>query len=122
MKRLLLATIILLLFTQVVIAQDNREILRLGRGTANALDWRPDGEVLAVGSGTGVWLYDEDFQTLAHLEDADTGYVQTVKWSPQGDRLASANDTGTLQIWEITDDGTEGSEPLIINNAGDYVV
>ena len=27
----------------------DREILRLGRGTANALDWHPDGDILAVG-------------------------------------------------------------------------
>jgi WD40 repeat protein len=98
----------------------DREILRLGRGTANALDWRPDGEVLAVGSGTGIWLYDENFQTLAHLEDEQTGNVQTVKWSADGDRLAAANDVGTLQIWSVADNNSAEVE-ILLNQVGTSV-
>jgi hypothetical protein len=75
----------LLIFPCNIVAQDNdtREILRLGRGTANSLDWRPDGKVLAVGSGTGIWLYDEKFETLGHW-DNDGVVINKVRWSPDG--------------------------------------
>jgi len=91
------------------IAQENREILRLGRGTASALDWRPDGEVLAVGGGTGIWLYDENFEVLAHLY-ANVGNFTNVRWSPDGSRLAAltGSSESILQMWRISNDALNG--------------
>jgi WD40 repeat protein len=91
-----------LLFTPAITtAQQNHEILRLGRGTAKMLDWRPDGEVLAVASSTGVWLLDADLNVTAHLFDQP---VTTLAWSPDGEKLATSTiieQSCTLQIWDV---------------------
>lgn len=39
------------------------QLARLGRGTAHAVAWSPDGKTLAVGGSLGVWLYD-----MTHLD------------------------------------------------------
>jgi hypothetical protein len=54
-------------------AQDSQqneynEVLRLGRGTANDIAWRPDGQSLVVGGSLGVWFYDNDFNEIGYLE------------------------------------------------------
>ncbi len=100
---LLLCALVLsfLLFLPSTFAQENREILRLGRGTANALDWRPDGEVLAVGGSTGLWLLDADLSVTAHLSDES---VTALAWSPDGEKLATSTiieQSCTLQIWDV---------------------
>lgn len=99
-------------------AQASREILRLGRGTANALDWRTDGKVLAVGSATGIWLYDENFEPLAYFEGSS---VSPVRWSPSGDRLAFADDTG-VHIWSIAEDGKSGNVLLSMDGSDVFTI
>jgi WD40 repeat protein len=92
---------ILFSIPSTITAQQNREILRLGRGTANALDWRPDGEVLAVASSTGVWLLDADLNVITHLSDES---VTTLAWSPDGEKLATSTiieQFCALQIWDV---------------------
>ena len=100
----------LCLFPASTLAQSSREILRLGRGTANALDWRPDGKVLAVGGGTGIWLYDEQFTTLAHFDGSS---ISAVRWNPDGSKLLVANDT-EAQIRSISEDGKSGAAMLSV--------
>lgn len=96
-----LALSFLLFALPPTIAQQNREILRLGRGTANALDWRPDGEILAVASSTGVWLLDADLNVTDHLAgDA----ITALAWSPDGKKLATSTiieQFCALQIWDV---------------------
>lgn len=80
------------------------ESLQLGRGTANALDWRPDGKVLAIGSGTGIWLFDDNFQLIARLGD---DVVQVVSWNSDGSLLATVSqdlDECWLRVWEVSED------------------
>ena len=60
------------------------------RGWATAIAWSPDGETIAVGSSTGVWLFDNDF--------IESGYVATpefegfppdsLDWNAAGDMIA----------------------------------
>jgi WD40 repeat protein len=82
-------------------ADSPREILRLGRGIAKALDWRPDSKVLAVGSATGIWLLDESLNIIDHQTPIES--VVDVAWSPDGHQIALTGTTGRechTQIWD----------------------
>jgi WD40 repeat protein len=86
-------------------ATSDRAVMRLGRGRATSLAWRPDGEVLAVGTGIGVVLLDGNFQELGRLEDA-TGYVLGITWSHDGTHLAVSSrdlDRCWMRVWAISD-------------------
>jgi len=78
------------------------QVMALGRGTASALDWHPDGEVLAVGARTGVWLYDESLDDLIHFDALD--WIINLSWSSTGDMLATLDNEGILNIWAVTFD------------------
>jgi WD40 repeat protein len=73
-------------------------ITSLGRGSANAIAWSPDGVTLAVGTSFGVDLYDaETYELTAAF---DTGKpVNTLAYSPDGTRLAVGVD-GSVQVWD----------------------
>ncbi|MDX2138472.1 MAG: WD40 repeat domain-containing protein [Chloroflexota bacterium] len=102
MRRLLIIGLILVIAIQLHAQTEvtPREVLRLGRGEAEALDWHPSANILAVASSTGVWLYDAHLADLAYL--AETGAVQRLAWSPDGDRLATYHPDGTLRVWSVT--------------------
>lgn len=76
------------------------QVMQLGHGTADALDWHPSGDVLAVGGQRGLWLYDERLADLAHFEEV--GEITRLVWSPTGNLLATSGQDGILQIWEVT--------------------
>lgn len=114
MFRLVSLIILLMLLRPAAAQEEVYEVLRLGRGTANALAWRPDGEVLAVGSGTGVWLYDEQFNTLGHLEN-QLPINSKLVWNSDGTLLAAVGGgsnwqigPGSLQIWRVDQQAAQG--------------
>ncbi len=78
------------------------QLAQLGNGTAEALDWHPTEDFLAVGGSLGLRLYDRDLNELAHLPEISKIYRLT--WSPDGTLLATVTSSGTLQIWDVTPD------------------
>ncbi|MCY3780379.1 MAG: hypothetical protein OXG78_08740 [Chloroflexi bacterium] len=66
------------------------------RGIATAIDWNPDGETIAIGSITGVWLFDNEFNELGHVEfknveQSKTDFVGSplyLAWNATGNLLA----------------------------------
>src|SRR6185295_8112325 len=70
------------------------------QGSGNSVVFSHDGKRLAASSpqGTLVW----DLETGAAKQD-DAGHfgdLETLKFSPQGDLIASAAEDGTARIWE----------------------
>jgi WD40 repeat protein len=76
-----------------------RQVMQLGRGTANAIDWHHAGNILAVGGSLGIWLYDDRLADLAHFPDA--GSVRDISWSLNGDQLATADENNTIRLWTV---------------------
>ncbi len=76
------------------------EVLRLGRGTINALDWSADGEMLAVATSNGMWLLDADLQPLNKITSRS---IQSAAFSPDGTLLAFGSTGGDcrLIIWSL---------------------
>ncbi len=75
---------------------------RLGSGrTTGPITFSPDGTRLAVGSTSGVWIYDaKTYQALALLTGKHRGDVSSVAFSPDSTKLASTS-SDSIQLWDI---------------------
>ncbi|MEO1286651.1 MAG: WD40 repeat domain-containing protein [Chloroflexota bacterium] len=103
MKKLALFLIALLIFVPVQaqnISNTPQQVMQLGHGTAHAIEWHPTGDVLAVGSGHGVWLYDDELNIVAHFEIV--GNVRNLAWSLDGQSLATITNQSTLAVWAFS--------------------
>jgi len=69
---------------------------RLGKGTIREMQYSPDGKLLAVASGIGVWLYDVTTHQEAALLTEHTRTVDFLAFSPDGRTFASGDTDGTI--------------------------
>src|SRR6185437_2005428 len=80
----------------------------------NTVAWSPDGRYIASGSGytqhkrasfdttVQVWDRTRDQTTPPLIYRGHNDVVETVAWSPDGTRIASASDDFTVQVWEAS--------------------
>lgn len=66
-----------------------------------AIDWSPDGRLLALGTRNGsiVFLRATDGKTV-FTASGHKGLVTRVRWSPDGRRIATSSVDGTIKIWD----------------------
>ncbi len=76
-------------------------IARLGKGSIEEVAFSPDGSLLAVASGIGIWFYDAATSRELALLTGHSGSVESVSFSPDGSTLASGANDGTVKLWDV---------------------
>jgi len=100
-----------------LIALPSETIARFGRGGVSATATSPDGNLIAVASRIGVWLYEahtDNFLRLIAVEG--TGLLSVVTFSHDGTKLATGDWDGMTTVWDVAT-GTE----LVTFDKMDYV-
>ncbi len=73
---------------------------RLGKGSVKEVAYSPDGNRLAIASGTGIWLYDARTGKELYLLTDHKSSVLTVAFSPDGTAIASGSEDMTVILWD----------------------
>jgi WD40 repeat protein/tetratricopeptide (TPR) repeat protein len=91
---------------EVIISADKVDqvvpLAHWGRGTANEVVYSPDGQMVAVATSLGIYLYDSETLEEMRFIEAD-GWVRSVAFSPDGGTLASGSDAKKVQLWRAVD-------------------
>lgn len=99
-----LAILMLVLITGTFQVTGQEEAIELvntfGRGTVHQAVLSTDGERVVVAGSRGVWVYDSEFNDLAHIE---MGAVQRMAWSSDDLYLAVVTQDSHLTIWNMAD-------------------
>ena len=114
MKKTILYYIILLLipilFLSDGFAQDYTQWqlpegakMRVGKGKVNDVKFSLDGDLLAVATNIGVWLYDAHVGAEIALLNEKPRNIRTIAFSPDGKTLATGgwSREGAIQLWNI---------------------
>ncbi len=91
--------------------------VRLSKGYIADIKYSPDGKLLAVASGIGIWLYDVTVHQEASLITADTSHAFHLAFSPDGRILASGNADGNITLY----DRITGTQETLIGRNTEYI-
>ncbi len=75
--------------------------VRIGKGGIRDIDFSPDGTQIAVGSPSGVWLYDANTGAELGLLTEHTIEPEHIVFSPNGKTLAYGK-YGYILLWDVT--------------------
>ena len=96
-----------LAFTPNTFAQDSPQWhlpegakMRIGKGSVNEIAYSPDGTLLAVASGIGIWLYDAETGEEIDLLKMHTSGVKVVSFSLDGKIIAGGHSDGVIRLWD----------------------
>ena len=93
----------------------------LGEGTISDFAWSPSGDQLAVTTTRNLRLYNAESSGAPPQElDGHDANIQLVRFSPDGTRLASADASGRLILWDAVT-GTLLDETELGTRIGDVV-
>lgn len=79
--------------------RDDAGLTRLGNGQLYGVDWSKDGTRIAIGSESGVHIFDAT--TMQHIQYIETPHtIEFVRFSPNGKWLAT-DDYSQVAIWDV---------------------
>ena len=100
--------ITLTLITTNILAQDSPQWhlpegakARLGIGYVSEVDYTPDGTMLAVASGIGIWIYDAKTGKELKLLPGQTGLFSRAHFSSDGKTIACVSGD-KVRLWEVS--------------------
>ncbi|RKU19903.1 hypothetical protein C6503_07010 [Candidatus Poribacteria bacterium] len=94
--------------------------LRIGKGRVADLKFSPDGQLLAVATSVGIWLYDTETYTPHNLIAADKGGITAIAFSADSRSLAGGSGHYKLSVWDARSGrllkifGLEKSNPEVV--------
>jgi WD40 repeat protein len=68
---------------------------------ASALDFTPDGQLLAVGAGGSIQFWNVAEQALVSTVAAHEDRINSLAFSPSGTTLASSSSDNMLKLWQV---------------------
>ncbi len=91
-------------------------------GVVHALDVSPDGDSVALAGrsayGQGhIWVFDRSTRTLQEVIKAHASKVLTLRFSPDGQHLASVDQVGQLRLWSMP----PRAQPRPLDEAGEHI-
>ena len=101
-----------------LISLPSEAIARFGRGDVEATAISPDGNMIAVATRIGLWIYNahtEDFIRLIAVEG--TGLLSRVTFSPDSTQVATGDWDGIVSLWDVS----TGAKLTTFKNK-DYVI
>ena len=75
---------------------------RIGSGRVNVMQYSPDGNLLAIGSDIGVWIYDAQTTELQSLFAPHISAVNSVSFRPDSRMIAAGCADGTIRVWDLS--------------------
>lgn len=94
--------------TELVFAQWQKPII-LRAGNIHEIAYSPDGKLLAVADGAGIWLYNAKNLDIIELLQGHKGDVYSIAFSPDGRILASGGMDDTVRLWDLNEKKQIGS-------------
>lgn len=93
---------------------------RIGKGRVDVIRYSPDGKLLAIASGIGVWLYDVATRREITLLTEHTSVVDRLAFSADGRTFASGSKDGTILLWGYNSaDGSTGVQTRLTVERGE---
>ena len=86
-----------------LISLPSEAMARFGRGSVEATAISPDGNMIAVASRIGLWLYNAHTEAFIRLiAEEDTGLLSRVTFSSDSTQVAAGDWDGITSIWDVS--------------------
>ena len=91
-------------------------VARLGKGWINEIEYSGAGDIIAVASTVGIWLYDAETGDEQALLTGHTGPVRSISFNSDDTELVSGSDDNTVRLWDVA---TRTLKATYIGHTGD---